>query len=215
MIMKFKFFSFFICYFPNVLAQDFNFELSGDNVDLGVNELTIVAKASAGQPNIGSQNLYDWKWKVKLELGSGNWIFQADESSLDEKEKFIKRMIIAHRNRTSIYDLVNVLDDEYFQSKQESYQDPEFFEREQEMFQQIDDVRMLGVIKYGNFDVVLQQTKFSEQQQSISPGIMNLVLIEGSYKLSTSLRNESIWINLNFGSLRDQLDKHLEELIGI
>ena len=125
-------------------------------------------------------------------------------------------MVIAHQNRTSINDLIDILDDGYFQTKLENYKDHDFFTREKKLFQEIVDVRILGIIKYGNFDLVLPQIRYSDQpKRATSSGLMNLVRIEGNYRLSTSTKYESVWINLNFGPLRDQLDKYLEQLIGV
>lgn len=151
-----------------------------------------------------------------FKLMSGQWLLDKP-GTYSEEEKFVRSWFLARKNVSELQRFVDVLDDEAFRKREEMYAIDEWpRDWEYQLYESYLDVRLLGLVKYGNTFMFLVDFKTAE---GVSSGFTTIqtILINGAYRQSdaTPGLDEATGPLLFSGPIGNELHRELKLRIGI
>ena len=207
--------------FPSsgVLAQNYSFEISPMPSNPDILEVSATFLPDTEYSITDAEEQMSSKMTFNMLLGSGEWLMQK-EDDLTNAESFFKSMIVAYKNIADIADLKPYLDDASYQEAFEEYSaNPDIlnsYAKTYEMFYL--DTRILGIIRYGDYDLILSENKSSDQFFTQDMAWTTVIRDENNNYRTTDLLESDIiwqWLTIDRGPFWDQFIDQLRELNGI
>ncbi|WP_157885627.1 hypothetical protein [Pseudohongiella nitratireducens] len=203
------------------ISQEIDLEMSklGETGSVYRAKLTFFPATSNVTPSTNSgnsstnQNPVTFEFSVQLNLSS-SWLLEDDpDRELSEEEMFTREFFLARKNASSLADLRGYMDDNFYREKETLYaRNEEARERELSAFENFTDIRLLGVVIYGNFYFFLN---IIERPSETSPEIRAGFAArkhDGRY-LQTNALSGDIAIGLfRPGMLQEEIYTALEQL---
>jgi len=208
-----------------IFAQTFDLEMSelDESDSLYRAKLTLSPLAeNVTQPDgsidseDSSSNIHTLAFEFTVQLGQSNtWLLEDDpDRQLTEEEVYARDLFLARRGATSISDLRDYVDDEYYRVYDELYARDEAARNLQlSAFRNFTDVRLLGVIRYGDFYLFLNTIENpSETHPEIQAGFPARKH-EGRYLQTDSLRFDIAAPYFYAGRIQEEIYARLEEFV--